>query len=132
MKHVRLMRWLTLLTLCAVLAGLGTACSGGGGAAPTTQATAAVSLGSIQMNAHPASLEGKTVVLRWNGKTNGDKLLNAVGDLLTQNVKDVKIVKLWETNPETATSSESAEKSAQFADTVAALNPDLVIGSQCD
>lgn len=131
MKRVRFVRWLVLLGLCAIVTGLVTAC-GGGSAAPTTQATVAVTLGQIQMNAHPASLEGKTVVLRWNGKTNGDKLLNSVADLLTQNVKDVKIVKLWETNPETATSSEGAEKSAQFADTVAALNPDLVIGSQCD
>jgi hypothetical protein len=84
------------------------------------------------MNAHPASLEGKTVVLRWNGKPNGDKLLSQIAELLTQQVKDIKIIKLWETAPETAVSSESAEVSAQFADKIAALNPDLVIASQCD
>jgi ABC-type Fe3+-hydroxamate transport system substrate-binding protein len=131
MKKARLTRWLVLLILWLAVAGLVTACSRSK-AEPTPQGTPGASLGQVQLNPHPASLEGKTLVLRWNGKPNGDKLLNSVGDLLTQQVKDVKIIKLWEQDPETAVSSESAEKSVQFAEKVAALSPDLVIASQAD
>jgi hypothetical protein len=128
MKMTSVKRYLALLVLSLAVAGLMTACSGSK-AEPTTSA---VSLGQVQLNAHPASLEGKTVVLRWNGKPNGDKLLTQVGELLTQQVKDVKIIKLWETDPETAASSESTEVSEQFAAKIAALAPNLVIASQAD
>lgn len=131
MKKAKLLQRLVLLVLCLAAIIALTACSG---SKPTVaaQATAPATLGTIQLNAHPASLEGKTVVLRWNGKPNGDKLLNAIADQLTQKVKDVKIIKLWETDPDTAKSSEKAEVSEQFAVKIAALKPDLVIASQCD
>lgn len=103
-----------------------------GGAKPAAQATPAASLGGVKLNAHPASLEGKTVVLRWNGKPNGDKFLNLVAEQLAQRVKGVKVVKMWEVDSSTATSSDSAEASAQLADKIAAQKPDLVIASQCD
>jgi ABC-type Fe3+-hydroxamate transport system substrate-binding protein len=77
-------------------------------------------------------LEGKTVVLRWNGKPNGDKLLERVAELLTEQAPGVKIIKLWETEPGTAISSDDAEVSLQIAEKIAALAPDLVIASQCD
>ncbi len=54
-----------------------------GGATPTPTKSA-VPAGTVKMNAHPASLEGKTVVLRWNSKPNGDKYLTRIGELLTQ------------------------------------------------
>lgn len=132
MNKAKLLRQLILLALILAALGFLTACSGSKPEAAQQEATPVASLGTIQMNAHPASLEGKTVVLRWNGKPNGDKLLSQIAELLTQQVKDIKIIKLWETAPETAVSSESAEVSAQFADKIAALNPDLVIASQCD
>ena len=59
-------------------------------------------VGPVKINVHPASLEGKTVVLRWNGKMNGDNFLTRFGELLTQQVKKVKIVKLWEMDKCTA------------------------------
>ena len=90
------------------------------------------SLGSVALNPHPTSLEGKTVVLRWNGKPNGDKLLTRVAELLTEQAPGVNIIKLWETDPDTAVSSDDAELSVQIAEKVAALTPDLVIASQCD
>jgi hypothetical protein len=40
-------------------------------------------VGPVKINPHPASLEGKTVLLRWNEKMNGDKYLTRVGELLT-------------------------------------------------
>jgi hypothetical protein len=39
-------------------------------------------VGLIKLNPHPFTLEGKTVVLRWNGKYNGDNFLNRIAELL--------------------------------------------------
>lgn len=43
-----------------------------------------------------ASLGDQTVGLFWNGKPNGDKVLNRVGELLKERVKDIRIIKFWE------------------------------------
>lgn len=86
----------------------------------------------MKVNPHPATLEGKTVVLRWNGKHNGDNFLNRVAELLAQQVKDVKIIKAWEAFPETPRSSSGAEASKDFAKKIASLKPDIVIASQAD
>jgi ABC-type glycerol-3-phosphate transport system substrate-binding protein len=127
------MRRLSLfLVLVVALAVAGIAACGGGGAEPTPQVTPDPSTGQIQLNPHPASLEGKTVVLRWNGKPNGDKLLDSLADLLAQQVPGVKLVKMWEVDPSTAVSSDSNDVSAQIVEKIAAQNPDLVIASQCD
>lgn len=84
------------------------------------------------MNPHPASLEGKTVVLRWNGKPNGDKFLTRVGELLAEQAPGVKVVKMWEVDPSTAVISDGLENSVQIAEKIAAQKPDLVIAAQCD
>lgn len=120
---------LGLALLALLLAFALAACSGGPAAEPTKSA---VSIGPVKINAHPSSLEGKTVVLRWNSKPNGDKYLSRVAELLTQQVKNVKIVKLWETDPSTAAISKTIDESAAIADKVAALKPDLVIAGQGD
>ena len=86
----------------------------------------------MKVNPHPETLEGKTVLLRWNGKHNGDNLLSRVGELLQENVKDVKVIKSWEIEPWTAIISGSPSKSQQIVDALAKVKPDLVIGSQCD
>src|SRR5450759_4328130 len=118
------------LLLVLVLAALSLAACSSAPAATTTKS--AVSLGPVTINPHPTSLEGKTVVLRWNSKPNGDKYLTRIGELLTEQVKGVKVIKLWETDPSTAAISKSAEDSATIADKIAALKPDLVIASQGD
>ena len=130
MKKVRLSRLLAVFVLSLVAVSLA-ACSGGD-SKPPVQETTGLSLGPIQLNPHPASMEGKTVVLRWNGKPNGDKLLTRVGELLTEQVKDVKIIKMWEVDPDTAVSSDSAEVSEGIVVKIVAQKPDLVIASQCD
>jgi hypothetical protein len=89
-------------------------------------------VGPVKINLHPMNLQGKTVLLRWNGKMNGDKFLIRVGELLTQQVKDVKIIKLWEVDKNTATIPKNLESSEQVAATVAKLKPDLVIAMQAD
>ena len=84
------------------------------------------------MNVHPSTLEGKTVLLRWNGKYNGDKFLSRVGELLIEQVKNVRIIKMWETDKSTAVISKNAEVSEQVAASIAKLKPDLVIAAQAD
>ncbi len=89
-------------------------------------------VGPVKLNSHPTTLEGKTVLLRWNGKYNGDKFLNRVGELLTRQVKNVKIIKMWEMDKSTAAISKNAEVSEQVAVSIAKLKPDLVIAAQAD
>jgi hypothetical protein len=89
-------------------------------------------VGPMTLSAHPKSLEGKTVVLRWNGKYNGDKFLLRVGELLTQQVKGVKVVRLWEMDKETAAISKNGAMSEEVAGKIAKLKADLVIASQAD
>jgi hypothetical protein len=95
-------------------------------------------VGSVQMNPHPSSLEGKTVVLRWNGKPNGDVLLNYLGELLLKEGV-ANVVKMWEVDPESAMISGKEnvidlgmERSEHFAQEAADLGADLVIASQAD
>ena len=89
-------------------------------------------VGPVKMNPHPSSLKGKTVILRWNGKYNGDKYLSRVGELMSQKIKSVKIIKMWEIDKSTAAISKSAEVSEQVAASIAKLKPDLVIAAQAD
>jgi hypothetical protein len=89
-------------------------------------------VGPVKMNPHPSSLEGKTVVLRWNGKYNGDKYLSRVGELISQKIKNVKIIKMWEIDKSTAAISKNAELSEEVAASIAKLKPDLVIAAQAD
>lgn len=89
-------------------------------------------VGSVKLNPHPSTLEGKTVVLRWNGKFNGDNFLNRVADLLAERVKGVKVIKMWEIDRDTAVISDSLEKSDKFREEIVKLKPDIVIASQAD
>jgi len=89
-------------------------------------------VGPVKMNPHPSSLEGKTVVLRWNGKYNGDRYLSWIGELMSQKIKNVKIIKMWEIDKSTAAISKNAEVSEQVAASIAKLKPDLVIAAQAD
>ena len=87
----------------------------------------------MEINPHPPTLEGKTILLRWNGKHNGDKFLDRVAELLAQKVKDIRIIKSWEVAPETVDPiSGSQERSVELMKKLAAFKPDLVIGSQAD
>ena len=87
----------------------------------------------MEINPHPTTIEGKTVLLRWNGKHNGDKFLDRVAELLAQRAKGIKIIKSWEVAPETVDPiSGSDERSLELMKMLAAFKPDLVIGSQAD
>jgi len=89
-------------------------------------------IGPVRMNAHPGTLEGKTVLLRWNGKYNGDKFLSRVGELFIEQVKNMRIVKMWEVDSNTAIISKKMEVSEQIASKIAALKPNIIISAQAD
>ena len=91
-----------------------------------------VKVGQVKLNPHPASLEGKTIVLRWNSKLNGDKFLDRVAELLTQKISGIKIVKMYLIDSSTAVVSEKMENSLQIAAKIAEQKPDIVIASQAD
>ena len=86
----------------------------------------------MKVNAHPTTLEGKTVLLRWNGKHNGDNFLDRVGELLVRDVKNVKIIKSWQVARETAIIAGNPDRSKEIVQKLSSPKPDLVIGSQCD
>ena len=87
----------------------------------------------MEINPHPSTLEGKTVLLRWNGKHNGDKFLDRVAELLTQRIKGINIIKSWEVALDTVDPiSGSQERSMELMKKLVAFKPDLVIGSQAD
>ena len=68
----------------------------------------------------------------WNGKPNGDNFLSRVGEILSVQVKGIKIIKMWETDKSTAAISDSLEKSEKFAEEMIKLKPDIVISAQAD
>jgi hypothetical protein len=92
-----------------------------------------IKIDPMEINPHPSLLEGKTVLLRWNGKHNGDRFLDRVAELLAQRVKDIRIIKSWEVAQDTVDPiSGSQERSMALMKKLAAFKPDLVIGSQAD
>jgi len=93
---------------------------------------ALVQIEADQVNPHPKDLSGKTVVLYWNGKPNGDLFLDRIGELLIEKVDNVKVIKAWEVRPSTKRTDPTAEASRATAEELAGLNPDLIIGAPGD
>jgi len=79
-----------------------------------------------------ANLEGKTIVLRWNSKHNGDNFLNRIAELLAEKVPSAKVIKLYEVDKSTIRTSSSNQESQRIANVIKGLKADLVIGSQAD
>lgn len=71
-----------------------------------------------------AGLDGRTVGLFWNGKPGGDVLLNEAGRRLAERFRGLRLVRFWETQPETRTflgnPVASLERMARGADLVIA------------
>ena len=78
------------------------------------------------------ALEGKTIALRWNGKHNGNVVLDHLAELLAKKYPTAKIIKTYETDKSLNGISGAAAESERVAKAVAAVKPDLVIASQCD
>ena len=86
----------------------------------------------FHFNPRPKTLDGKTVLLRWNGKHNGDVFLIKLAELLVNNTRSMKIIRGWEAAPETIQHSFSPNRSKKFAEQLATYKPDIVIGAQAD
>ena len=125
-----------LVAMCAVAlllaAGLGCSKAPEQKAEQKGENKGPVKVGPVKMSPHPASLEGKTVVLRWNGKFNGDKFLDRVAELLPQKVPGVKIVKMYKIDPSTAAISDNLDESLKAAAKIADQKAGLVIAAQAD
>ena len=93
--------------------------------------------GTLQIKtAHLASrlttLEGKTILLRWNFKHNGNHYLDRIAELLAEKVPSIKVIKIYEMDRSTINQSGSIEDSARLAKVIADFKPDLVIGAHGD
>ena len=78
------------------------------------------------------SLDGKTIVLRWNEKHNGDSFLNRVAELLKEKAPTAKVIKLYDIDKSTVKISGSAAESVRIAKVIKELKADIVIASQAD
>jgi hypothetical protein len=87
----------------------------------------------MSLNRHPCDLNGKKILLRWNGKHNGDIFLKRIAERLTDEIKGVRIINAWEVSPDTVVAiSGSEERSRSLAESCAAFKPDIVIGAYGD
>ena len=78
------------------------------------------------------TLEGKTIVLRWNGKHNGDNFLNRIAELLKEKIPSAKVIKLYEVDRSTIKISGNVAESARIAQVIKGLKADIVIAAQTD
>ena len=91
-----------------------------------------VKVGSIRPAPRPGTLENRTVVLRWNGKTNGDHYLNRVGELIVEKIPGTRVIRLWEEHLSTASISQNPGESKDVAGKISDIGADLVIGTNAD
>jgi len=87
---------------------------------------------TIKPAPRPTTLLCKTIVFRWNGKHNGNNLLQRLTELFAEKFPTAKIVKAWELEPGLNNVSGSNTESLRFAKILQKMKPDLVIASQCD
>ncbi len=126
----RVVLLLLMLLLTALVAGSGPAAVQAQGPIDweVINPAGAVRVTPVESAPRITTLEGKTVLLRWNSKPNGDKFLDSVAKLLAEKVKGIKVIKLYEVAPETGrypATQADIDKAVSF-------KPDLVIASQAD
>jgi ABC-type Fe3+-hydroxamate transport system substrate-binding protein len=87
---------------------------------------------TVKPAARVASLDGKTIVLRWNGKNNGDVALDKLAELLAKKAPTAKIVKSYALDPSINKIAGSPGESERINKVIMGHKPDLVIASQAD
>jgi len=92
----------------------------------------AVKIKSIKPAPRLETLTGKTVLLRWNFKHNGNHFLDRISELLLEKVPNVKVIKIYEIDRSTINQSGSLEDSIKLARKISSFNPDIVIGAYGD
>ena len=60
-----------------------------------------ISIQPIKPAPRLASLEGKTIVLRWNGKHNGNNYLDRIAELFAEKLPSTKLMKLYDLDKST-------------------------------
>ena len=78
------------------------------------------------------TLEGKTIVLRWNEKHNGNNILDRIAELFKEKVPLAKVIKLYEVDKTTVKISGSNQEAARIARIIKDLKADIVIAAQTD
>ncbi len=140
-NEVRSMRKIFLRMFSfGVMSGLMALC-GSAWASDAAQKTELISPAGIvavkQVDAvpHDGSLEGKRIVLRWNGKPNGDVFLDRVAELLEAKYKTATVVRAYRENPKTGIGAKEdiiVGGSEGQTKMIMAMKPDIVIASQAD
>lgn len=90
-----------------------------------------IKLAQVEPAKRITALEGKTIALRWNGKNNGNVVLDHLAELINKSYPSAKVVKTY-TDKSLNTISGTPANSERIAKAVAAVKPDLVIASQGD
>ena len=125
--------WLLLPVLAAFCCTAGIA-----GAAETAQEwelivpTGEIEKSTVEPAPRINSLEGKTVLLRWNGKHNGNLFLDRLAALFAQKYPKTKIVKSYEVDKSINNISANAGNSELYTRSLLSMKPDLVIAAQAD
>jgi hypothetical protein len=91
-----------------------------------------IEIKQVQLAPRITTLEGKTIVLRWNGKHNGDNFLNRIAELLKEKVPSAKVIKLYEVDRSTNKISGNLAESARIAQVIKGMGADIVIAAQTD
>ncbi len=78
------------------------------------------------------TLEGKTIALRWNGKHNGNVVLDHLAELLGKKFPTAKIVKTYADDQSLNKISGSEAEADRITKAIAAVKPDIIIASQAD
>lgn len=79
-----------------------------------------------------STLEGKTIALRWNGKHNGNVVLDHLAELIVKKYPTAKIVKTYETDQSFNKISGSEAEADRITKAIAGVKPDILIASQAD
>lgn len=77
-------------------------------------------------------LAGKTIVLRWNGKNNGDILLDRLAERLAADYPTAKIIKSYVVDPSLNSITGHVGESQRVADVLKGMGPDIIIAAQAD
>lgn len=91
-----------------------------------------IAIKSIESAPRLTTLEGKTVLLRWNFKHNGNHFLDRLAELLGEKVPSARVIRLYEIDRSTINQSGSNEDSVRVARVIADHKPDLVISAHGD
>lgn len=79
-----------------------------------------------------SDLKDKTVVLRWNGKNNGDLVLDRLAELLAGDYPGAKIIKSYVQDPSLNSITGHVGESQRVTEVIKGLGPDIVIAAQAD